>query len=86
MSSVGIKHPILANGANLAYKRDGFNAVNGFKSNENIASGDDVFLLHQINKAFPDTIHYIKSYEALVYTESANRNTHIYESKKKVGV
>ena len=68
MSSVGIKHPILANGANLAYKRDGFNAVNGFKSNENIASGDDVFLLHQINKAFPDTIHYIKSYEALVYT------------------
>jgi cellulose synthase/poly-beta-1,6-N-acetylglucosamine synthase-like glycosyltransferase len=69
IAAVGNKHPILSNGANLAYKKDVFNAVNGFKNNEDIASGDDVFLLHQFNKMFPGTIHFIKSNEALVFTE-----------------
>ncbi len=67
-ASIGINHPILSNGANFAYKREIFYAVNGFENNKNIASGDDVFLLHQIHKMFPGTVHYIKSFDAMVYT------------------
>jgi cellulose synthase/poly-beta-1,6-N-acetylglucosamine synthase-like glycosyltransferase len=38
----------LANGANLAYSRAAFEEVGGFAGQENIASGDDMLLLHKI--------------------------------------
>ena len=40
--------PVLCNGANLAFKSSVFEALNGYKGNEHIASGDDVFLLRKV--------------------------------------
>src|SRR5690554_2998749 len=48
IGSFGLKNPLLCNGANLAYKKDAFFKVNGFSGNENIASGDDIFLLEKM--------------------------------------
>lgn len=75
MGSFGMKdknfgHPFLCNGANLCYKKDCFNEVNGFVGNQHIASGDDVFLLEKIYQKFPDEVQFIKSKEAIVYTSS----------------
>ena len=82
-AAVGIKHPVLANGANLAYKKDSFFSVDGFKNDEDIASGDDVFLLHQFQKKFPGTIHFIKSYEALVFSQpQKNLNDFVNQRKR----
>ena len=59
----------MCNGANLAYKKETFYAVNGFKGIDNIASGDDMLLMHKIKKAFPGKAHYLFSKEAIVTTQ-----------------
>jgi cellulose synthase/poly-beta-1,6-N-acetylglucosamine synthase-like glycosyltransferase len=81
--TVGINHPILSNGANLAYKKATFYAVDGFKSNEDIASGDDVFLLHQFHKMFPGSIHFIKSIDATVFTKPQKNIVDFINQRKR---
>jgi len=66
----GIKKAVLANGANLAYTKEVFNKVNGYSTNSNIASGDDIFLMQQVHKSLPGSVHAVKSYEALIYTQA----------------
>lgn len=69
-SVAGKKHN-MCNGANLAYKREVFYEVDGFRGIDNIASGDDMLLMHKIWKRYPDQIGYLKSKEAIVETEAA---------------
>ncbi|MBK7561551.1 MAG: glycosyltransferase [Chitinophagaceae bacterium] len=58
----------MCNGANLAYEKKVFYAVNGFTGIDHIASGDDMLLMHKIWKAYPGQVHYLKSKEAIVST------------------
>ena len=67
-ASVYKKMHSMCNGANLAYTRSAFVVVDGFKGIDNIASGDDMLLMHKIAKRFPEGIHYIKSEEVIVQT------------------
>ncbi|MCH5689775.1 hypothetical protein LWM68_39450 [Niabella sp. W65] len=69
-SVAGKKHN-MCNGANLAYKREVFYEVDGFKGIDNIASGDDMLLMHKIWKRYPNQIGYLKAKEAIVETEAA---------------
>ncbi len=46
--SFGIGLPFLCNGANLAFKRSAYETVDGYVDNFEIASGDDIFLLHKM--------------------------------------
>ncbi len=59
----------MCNGANLAYTKAAFNAVQGFKGIDNIASGDDMLLMHKIFKHQPDKIFFLKSKEVIVQTQ-----------------
>ena len=65
----GIKNPFLCNGANLCYHKPTFFEANGFEGNDNIASGDDIFLLEKITEKYPDEVHFLKSTNALVSTK-----------------
>jgi len=67
-SLIEMKKPFLANGANFAVRRDIFNNVNGYAGNENIASGDDEFLMQKINHQFPNRIGFAMVQSALVST------------------
>ena len=58
----------MCNGANLAYKKEAFYAVDGFKGVDNIASGDDMLLMHKIQKQFPGKAGYLFSKEVIVST------------------
>ncbi|MGN7784425.1 glycosyltransferase [Niabella sp. 22666] len=69
-SVAGKKHN-MCNGANLAYKREVFYEVDGFKGIDNIASGDDMLLMHKIWKKYPGQVGYLKSKAAIVETEAA---------------
>ena len=69
IGSFGLGKPMLSNGANLAYKKDAFLNVNGFSGNDHIASGDDIFLLEKIKKAFPKQVHFLKSKDFIVSTK-----------------
>ncbi|WP_158638364.1 glycosyltransferase [Panacibacter ginsenosidivorans] len=58
----------MCNGANLAYKKDAFYAVGGFKNIDAIASGDDMLLMHKIKKQFPHKSAYLFSEDVIVST------------------
>jgi cellulose synthase/poly-beta-1,6-N-acetylglucosamine synthase-like glycosyltransferase len=62
------KHPNMCNGANVAYLKEAYHAVNGFNGNDHIPSGDDEFLMHKMFKAFPERVLFLKGREAMVYT------------------
>jgi cellulose synthase/poly-beta-1,6-N-acetylglucosamine synthase-like glycosyltransferase len=70
LSGAGIKAglPLLCNGANIAYTRNVFNDVEGFKGIDNNPSGDDILLMFKIHKKYPRKIQYVKSKDAIVST------------------
>ncbi|MCF6359660.1 MAG: glycosyltransferase [Cyclobacteriaceae bacterium] len=67
---IGWGKPLMANGANMGFRKSAFDAVNGFEGNQETASGDDVFLLHKIAKKFPESIAFVKQEGALIKTKS----------------
>jgi cellulose synthase/poly-beta-1,6-N-acetylglucosamine synthase-like glycosyltransferase len=58
----------MCNGANLAYERKAFYAVNGFMDIDHIASGDDMLLLYKMEKHFSGGIQYLKSRDVIIST------------------
>ncbi len=69
-ASVYKKFHSMCNGANLAYEKEAFHEVNGFKGIDNIASGDDMLLMHKIYQRYPGRVIFLKSKEAIVQTEA----------------
>ncbi|WP_299128159.1 glycosyltransferase [uncultured Winogradskyella sp.] len=67
----GLKLPFLCNGANFGYKTSLFKTLNGFKGNDTIASGDDIFLLEKLKQYDAKKVNYLKCKEAVVYTSPA---------------
>jgi len=58
------------NGANLAYRKDTFYQVGGFKGIDDVASGDDELLLQKISRQYPGKIGFLKDYDAMVFTHA----------------
>lgn len=71
-SGFGWRRPFLCNGANLAFKASAFFEVNGYEGNNNLASGDDVFLLEKIKRLYPNEIRFVKNPMASVQTKPQN--------------
>lgn len=68
-ASVHKKFHSMCNGANLAYTKKAFETVNGFAGIDNIASGDDMLLMHKIYKQYPGAVLFLKSKEVIVKTQ-----------------
>lgn len=58
----------MCNGANLAYAKSAFIAVNGFQGIDHLASGDDMLLMHKIAQKYPKKIGFLKNVKATIYT------------------
>lgn len=58
----------MANGANIAYAKAVFEAVQGFEGNAHIASGDDLFLVQKIARRWPGGVFFLKNADAAVPT------------------
>ncbi|HNP53378.1 MAG TPA: glycosyltransferase [Ferruginibacter sp.] len=58
----------LSNGANFAYQKKLFLAVNGFQEADDIASGDDLLLLHKFHFQAHARIEYLQSTDVMVST------------------
>ena len=71
-ASVYKKFHSMCNGANLAYEKKVFHEVNGFEGIDEIASGDDMLLMHKIQKLYPDKIMFLKSPGVVVQTQPAD--------------
>jgi cellulose synthase/poly-beta-1,6-N-acetylglucosamine synthase-like glycosyltransferase len=68
-ASVAANFHTMCNGANLAYTKKAFEAVNGFEGIDKVATGDDMLLMHKIWKKAPGKVFYLKANEAIVSTE-----------------
>ena len=69
IGSFGINKGFMCNGANFAYTKSLFTALNGFEGNDKIISGDDVFLLQKAIEKFPRKVYYLKSKNTIVTTK-----------------
>lgn len=69
--SFGIGKPFMCNGANFAYEKAFFIDLNGFEGNNNLASGDDVFLLQKALKTSPEKIAYLGNWN-VVFSKSCD--------------
>jgi len=63
----GLGKAFMCNGANLCYEKAAFLKADGFSGNDDISSGDDVFLLQKFTeKKWP--VYFLKCKEAIVIT------------------
>lgn len=69
--SIGAHLPLMGNGANMAFSRKAFLKIESAMQGGEFASGDDVFLIHQMTKNFgKQSIHFIKDPEVIVRTKA----------------
>lgn len=69
-STIGNGQSSTCNGANLAYEKNAFYEVGGFKGIDDLASGDDELLLHKIAARYPGQIGFCKNRDVIVYTHA----------------
>lgn len=68
-AAVSAGYHSMCNGANIAYRKDVFYEVGQFRGIDQIASGDDMLLMHKIKQAYPQRLGYLFSQKAIVTTE-----------------
>ncbi len=67
--STGVGLPLMGNGANIAFRRDIYNATVDIGNSKNYASGDDVFLIHNVAKKYgAKSIGFLRNNNAIVST------------------
>ena len=71
------------NGANLAYRKDVFYEVGGFKGIDDLASGDDELLLQKVAERFPGRIGFLKSREAIVFTHAKHTLNEFLQQRRR---
>ncbi|MFC4873060.1 glycosyltransferase [Negadavirga shengliensis] len=72
-ASFDLQKPLMCSGANMAFRKDAFFEVGGYKGNEHHLSGDDEFLLKKIYTRYgKEAAVYQKGADALVRTFAWN--------------
>ncbi|MCB0497500.1 MAG: glycosyltransferase [Cyclobacteriaceae bacterium] len=79
---IGWHKPVMANGANLAFRKSAFEAVGGY-NDSTTASGDDVFLLHKIAEKYPDSVAFARNEEAIVRTQTPGSFKRFWQQRKR---
>lgn len=73
-AAIGIEKPIMSNGANMAFRKEILEIKNEDVLKSHLASGDDVFLLQEVKKAFgSESISFIKNQNYWVETKAEPR-------------
>ena len=69
-AAVGAGKHSMSNGANLAFEKSAFIAVGGYQGVDQIASGDDMFLMHKMKVTLSNRIGYLFHPSAIVLTKA----------------
>jgi cellulose synthase/poly-beta-1,6-N-acetylglucosamine synthase-like glycosyltransferase len=82
-STIGNNNPSTCNGANLAYEKEAFYEVGGFKGIDDVASGDDELLLHKIANRYKGEVGFLKNENAIVYTHAKASLSELIQQRKR---
>ncbi|SHM41459.1 glycosyltransferase [Mucilaginibacter sp. OK098] len=80
---IGNGHASTCNGANLAYRKDIFYEVGGFKGIDDLASGDDELLLQKVAARYPGKIGFLKWYDAIVFTHAKHNLSSFMQQRRR---
>jgi len=81
--AISNRHPLLCNGANLAFTKEAFDKVNGYSDKNALSTGDDIQLLLKIARLDKSRIHFLKSSEAIVTTTAKSQWKDLFHQKKR---
>lgn len=81
--AIGSGRPNLCNGANVAYRRDVFVDVGGFRGIDHLTSGDDELLMQKIAYGTPWRVAFRANPAAAVLTEGAASIQEFFQQRKR---
>ena len=81
--AIGAGRPMICNGANVAYRKDVFEALGGFSGIDHLTSGDDELLMQRIHDATPHRVRFCPAPEAAVLTEPAPTLRAFFHQRKR---
>jgi len=80
---ISLDYPLMCNGANLAFKNSAFQAVNGYQGNFENSTGDDVFLMQKIHKAYTNSVRFLKDKNSIVSTGAQTSFSDLLQQRKR---
>ena len=80
---IGYGKPAICNGANLAFRKKIFDEVHSFDGNNDLSSGDDVFLLQRISQTKKYKIKFCCDREAIVLTNPCKNIKEFINQRKR---
>ena len=80
---IGAGQPTICNGANIAYRKEVFNEIGGFKGNIHLASGDDELLMQKIAYETEYKVRFCPDREAVVHTEPNSSFGSFFNQRKR---
>ncbi len=75
--------PTMCNAANLAFAKQAFLEVGGYRDTATTATGDDLFLMHKIHRQYPGKVQFLKNPQSVVHTLPQATPTDFYEQRKR---
>jgi glycosyltransferase involved in cell wall biosynthesis len=81
--SLRFKFPHMANGANFAFEKKLFNALNGYSGIDNTPTGDDILFLLKANSHYPGCAAFIKSKQAIVSTAPITKWAEFWQQRRR---
>ncbi|MFZ0453416.1 MAG: glycosyltransferase family 2 protein, partial [Ignavibacteriaceae bacterium] len=80
---IEMNRPVICNAANIAYRKNIFEGLNGFQDHLHISSGDDGFLMQKIHKDGKYVVKFCLNKDAVVKTKSAGSIMQFYQQRKR---
>ncbi len=80
---IGINKPVICNAANIAYRKNAYETVNGFNDQLNLSSGDDELLMQKIWSSGKYRIKFCWNREAIVLTKGNDSLQKFYHQRKR---
>ncbi len=80
---IGINKPVICNAANIAYRKNAYETVNGFNDHLNLSSGDDELLMQKIWSSGKYRIKFCWNREAIVLTKGNDSLQKFYHQRKR---
>jgi cellulose synthase/poly-beta-1,6-N-acetylglucosamine synthase-like glycosyltransferase len=74
--------PVMANGANMAFRKADFLSLAAYEKDKHIATGDDVYLMHLIRNKFPEGVIFLNHPAGIVST-AAQENVIAFLHQRK---
>lgn len=82
-ASLSKGYPNMCNGANLAFSKEAFQQVGGYRGYEQVVSGDDEFLLYKIFNQYPQRVGFVKNSHSIVRTNSPDSWKEFVDQRKR---